>query len=553
MQTNVEAILQMTSEPVEIRDLVRVFFKRLWVLPVTTAVCLAAGVLTILYWTPTYEAQVRMEVVGSPKVTAPYYNDNPAHEEFMAATYAEIIKNQDVLRQVVVALHLEDRDTKQYDSALKVYTLKLRDWGTDRWKQLKAGYAVRTGRELPAVEPNKDKFMKAVEDLDESITAEGVDKSDVIDITVADPDPVMDARIGNTLAYAYSLFNLRQELTEMSVRYGPDYPTIRQIRDAIALMSARLIEFDPDRKIDFGAGNVKIVQHAFPPTEHKKPKRKYLLLGSLLGGLLGGGFLIFLLEKIDPSCGSSEAVRRELDVPFIGAVPEKVWKRQRRLKELDTEFYLEALLPIAYRIQTMRTLQGLRTISFSTTHLSANDSKLAQALAFCLSRLDAEAQSGKACKVLFVESDVKKKEQLLSRALVATGNRKSMTDYVEGQAEMDQAVISVDPLLSITTLNGSTPSALHVLRESKYRSFLKTAQSAYDLILFQGPSYSRRVDFTFLNALCDATVLIIDEGRTRKKTVASMLKDLEMSKTKVLGVIVNNQKHYIPKFIYNWV
>jgi capsular polysaccharide biosynthesis protein len=119
MQTSADAILQETVEPVEIRDVVRIIFKRLWVLPVTTAVCVAAGVLTVLYWTPTYEAQVRMVVVGSPKVISSYYNENPAHEDFMAGTYAEIIKNHDVLRQVVLALHLENRDSKQFDSALK--------------------------------------------------------------------------------------------------------------------------------------------------------------------------------------------------------------------------------------------------------------------------------------------------------------------------------------------------------------------------------------------------------------------------------------------------
>jgi hypothetical protein len=264
--------------------------------------------------------------------------------------------------------------------------------------------------------------------------------------------------------------------------------------------------------------------------------------------------LIFLLEKIDPTFGSTAEVRRELNLPFIGSVPEKVWKRDRRLieKERDREFYLEALLPLAYRIQALRAKAGVRTICFSATHMTANDSKLAQALAFCLSRLDAEHQEGTAGKVLFVESDVKK-EQLLSRAAVASGDRKSMTDYVEGQAEMDQAIACVDPLLSITTLNGSTPSSLHALHESKYRSFLNNARTSYDLIVFQGPAFSRPVDFTFVSALCDATVLIVDEGQTRKKAVGSMLKELQMNQTKVLGVIVNNQKHHIPRFLYNWV
>lgn len=542
-----------TVEPIEIRDIARLFFKRLWVLPVTAIVCLAAGILTILYWTPTFEAHVRMLVIGAPKVVSSYYNDNPARADAMAGTYAEIIKNRDVLRDVVLALRLHDRNAKQYDSALKAYAAKLSDWGADRCRELKTWYASRILRQPIGVE-TEDPVMKAVESLDENIVVEGVEKSEVVDIAVADPDPLMAARIGNTLARVYSLFNLRQQLAEMSVRYGPDHPINRQLKDAIALMGARPADFDSNGKMDFGAGNVKIVQHAFPPTEHEKPKRKYILLGSLLGGLLGGGFLIFLLEKIDPTYGSSETVRRGLAVPFIGAVPEAVWKRQRRLskKGLDKEFCLEALLPIAYRIQALRAAQGVRTICFSATQMSPNDGKLAQALAFCLSRLDAEEQNGKACKVLLVESDPKKKEYPLSRSLVAAGSRMSMADYVEGQAEMDQAIVPVDDLLSVTTLNGSKPSAIHALQESKYRSFLKTAQSTYDLILFQGPAYSHRVDFAFLGALCDATVLIIDEGRTRKKAVASMLNDLEMSRTRVLGVIVNNQKHYIPKLIYNW-
>ena len=48
----------------------------------------------------------------------------------------------------------------------------------------------------------------------------------------------------------------------------------------------------------------------------------------------------------------------------------------------------------------------------------------------------------------------------------------------------------------------------------------------------------------------DGVMLIIESGKTRKQVAIKAKQELENAGAKVLGVILNRRKHYIPDWVY---
>ncbi|HYF20665.1 MAG TPA: hypothetical protein VEA40_22555 [Ramlibacter sp.] len=70
------------------------------------------------------------------------------------------------------------------------------------------------------------------------------------------------------------------------------------------------------------AGNVSIVSLASPPTQPASPRLWLVLTGVLIGAVVGGIGLAFLLEFIDDSLRSDGDVRRYLKLPVLAKVPQ---------------------------------------------------------------------------------------------------------------------------------------------------------------------------------------------------------------------------------------
>ena len=48
----------------------------------------------------------------------------------------------------------------------------------------------------------------------------------------------------------------------------------------------------------------------------------------------------------------------------------------------------------------------------------------------------------------------------------------------------------------------------------------------------------------------DGVILVVESGRTRRPTAIKAKKELEQAGAKIIGVILNRRKYYIPEWIY---
>ena len=353
--------------------------------------------------------------------------------------------------------------------------------------------------------PHKaDKFdpepiQAAVEDLEDDVTVEAVEKTDLVVVTVLDHSPDTAARIGNAIAYAYVLSNLKQQAAETAQKFGPEHPVTRQLQEASSACGTPGLRFRTGRSPDFGAGSVQVVEHAYPATEQKKPKKDYVTYGSLGGGFLGSFLIIFLLELMDPTFRGPEDMRLIPGVPSLGAVSRKTWRRKRRLPSDDP--CPPAVMSVAHQLRAvLASRPGARRIFFAAADRSPANAALVRSLALCLSRVNANGEN---------PANVLGRADLRGAAWGAGSSdpqeRRSLTDFVRGEAGAKDVVRPVDGSPALVALEegrggkgrGSLKAgrSLFPFEPGKSRAFLDEVSRDRVYVLVSGPDYLRRAEF----------------------------------------------------------
>lgn len=82
-------------------------------------------------------------------------------------------------------------------------------------------------------------------------------------------------------------------------------------------------------------------------------------------------------------------------------------------------------------------------------------------------------------------------------------------------------------------------------------ALLNEARRDFELILLSVPSLEMAPILLELAGLADGVVMVVESERTRWQAAASLKGKLEKQGGRILGVLLNKRKYYIPRFIYN--
>ncbi|WP_455389533.1 CpsD/CapB family tyrosine-protein kinase, partial [Petrachloros mirabilis] len=101
---------------------------------------------------------------------------------------------------------------------------------------------------------------------------------------------------------------------------------------------------------------------------------------------------------------------------------------------------------------------------------------------------------------------------------------------------------------------GRPYAELHSLFEShRFEEFLRRMRERHDYVIFDGPPVHGSSECRVLCAKVDGVVLVIESGKTRRQVAISAKKQLVEAGGRVLGVVLNKRRFYIPEFIYRWL
>lgn len=94
------------------------------------------------------------------------------------------------------------------------------------------------------------------------------------------------------------------------------------------------------------------------------------------------------------------------------------------------------------------------------------------------------------------------------------------------------------------------PTLIQINIEHLLPRFFEDALRMYDTVIVDAPPIVVCPETPPIAPLADGIVLVVHCGRTKRETVERSVKQVEQFKGRVVGVVLNRKRYYIPGFIY---
>ena len=185
-----------------------------------------------------------------------------------------------------------------------------------------------------------------------------------------------------------------------------------------------------------------------------------------------------------------------------------------------------------YQLRTgiLYSSKDVKTIVVTSAFENQGKSFISFHLAYSLS------QVGK--RVLLVDTDMRK--SVLQRRMGLEGVKLGLSEYLSGNAEVGQVIYDVGiPNMHVLFSGKLVTNASALLSAKWLRTLCDSVKDSYDYIIFDTPPVGVVGDAAIVSSVCDGTLLVIENGVTKKKTLCQIAAELEKVDTNILGVVQN--------------
>lgn len=280
---------------------------------------------------------------------------------------------------------------------------------------------------------------------------------------------------------------------------------------------------------DIRPNNIAVIDRAQLPRSAYSPNSTKNLVVGLVIGLLLGIALAFLLEFLDDTLKTPEDVEQKLRMPVLGIIPklgakESVAEASQDLRSAFSEAYRSVRTALQFS-----TDHGVPRVLLLTSAVPG-EGKSTSALALARNF----AQLGK--RVLLIEADMRNPS--LHRSL-SLRSEKGLSNLLAGAATLQEVIVdSGDVRLDVILSGPLPPNPTELLSGSRLVSLLSIAAQHYDQVVIDGPPVMGIADGPLLASSADATMLVVDSGRTKISNAQAALKRLLATRSHVIGVLL---------------
>ena len=266
------------------------------------------------------------------------------------------------------------------------------------------------------------------------------------------------------------------------------------------------------------------------------PNKPFIIVVSVILGLLAGVGLAVLLDLLDTSMTDVLAIEQKLGIHYLSSIP--TW--DRTIPNLDmknptviVERDKHSVPSEAYR--SLRTslesiISSRKGFALVITSTDANEGKSLTAINL------ATVVSWTGKKVLIVDGDLRRGR--LQESFSVEKNE-GLTDFLMGKIANWHAIIHPTGIENLDIIQAGThhASAPELLDPLRIRSLIEEWGKEYDFILFDSAPIGRVVDSALLGRACDGLLLVARHGHCSFAGVSHAIHRLEG--TKVIGFCLN--------------
>jgi tyrosine-protein kinase Etk/Wzc len=289
--------------------------------------------------------------------------------------------------------------------------------------------------------------------------------------------------------------------------------------------------------------NINVIDPAIAPDLPVKPqKKKNLLLGLIVGGMVGVG-LAFFREYLDDSIKDADTAKRLLGLPVLGIIPfiearDSNGKSPAPGSDRVLITNLQPNSPVSEAFRSLRTslhFSGagkenkviLITSTFPGEGKTTTSSNLAHTI----------AQTGS--RVLIIGCDLRRPTL---HQLFGTTKVPGLTEVLIGDATVEEALKKTDRE-NFDFIPGGTipPNPAELLGSEKMAELIETLRGRYDVILLDAPPVLAVTDAVLLTRLADLNVIVLHAGGVGAKAAQRMVETLRATRSHIAGLVLNDR------------
>lgn len=286
----------------------------------------------------------------------------------------------------------------------------------------------------------------------------------------------------------------------------------------------------------------RVISPSPVPEKPSVPQKTLLLFSGLMASAFAGVFLAFLIEHLDGGFRSAEQVEAACGLPVLAQVPiVREGKAVPAAYALDhpKSAYAAAVHAIYARLLLMSGERPPRVLLFTSAEPGEGKSTISLSLA------RQQTLSGR--RVVFVEADFHR--PCISR-VVGVGSAPGLMDVLSGAAGLKD-VIQPDSRSTADLIVAGTQQATQSGNPTvgALGAILNALRDEYDVIILDAPPVLGLADANIFSAVADATLMIVQWGKTRRRVFKYGLGEITKFGGRIDGIILSKvdtrkQAHY---------
>ena len=294
------------------------------------------------------------------------------------------------------------------------------------------------------------------------------------------------------------------------------------------------------------SSNINIVDQASVPVEPVEPNIPLNLGLGLMGGLLGGMALAFIVENVDNSIRTPQDIETYCSLPSLGVIPS-VTLHGKNGHKLMPSAGKQFILPVTMEQRNSGSAEAFRALRTSLLLSSpgappqvilVTSAMMQEGKSFTALNLAVVlAQTGQ--KVLLVDSDMRR--PAVHKYLGLPMNR-GLSACLAGTEEVSTAVIAVDqiPGLHVIPAGHMPPYPSEMLASDTMPQLMQRWRGEYRYIVIDTPPVLAVTDAVVCARIADVVVLIARSEQTGRQSLVRTRDVLRKVRANIAGVVVND-------------